>query len=133
MIYQLTNALLIPALEEMAKTVPGASVSALRDMLVETFRRKDSRIFVDEKDGKINGFIFGTVEQFEGQDAVFIQFCVVRPGNEQNIFNELLAKMRKWTREAGLKHFYFMTGRNPRAFERRTKMTFHAAVLKGSV
>lgn len=134
MIYQLTSGLLINQLEAMAKTVPGAPVQALRDMLVNSIGRKDARVFVDEKDGKVNGFIFATVEEIDGRDSIFIQFCVVKPNpNEPNTCNELLSKVRKWGEEIKLRDMYFQTRRNPKAFARKYKFHYHTTVLKRSL
>lgn len=134
MIYQVTSCLLIPQIVELAKDVPGTPLDALRETLVNSISRKDARIFVDEKEGKIRGFIFATVEELEGKDALFIQFCVVRPTqNEGNICNELLARVRKWGQESELRTMYFMTARNPKAFARKYHFRFHATVLKRSL
>lgn len=134
MIYQLTNALLIPKVMGLVREYPEFNDRALEPMLIEAIGRKDARIFVDEKEGVVNGFILATSEFFEGEDSSFIQACIVRPNlNEKNVCNELLSQVRKWCREHGLKTMYFMTPRSHRAYQRKYKFRFHAVVLKRSV
>lgn len=134
MIYQLTNVLLIQKLLEMARVVPDTDLNALEATLLNSLRRKDARIFVDEHKGEIKGFIFASVEEIDGKDAVYIQFCVIKPdANERNLGMELLSKIRRWAREAGLKDMYFSTRRNVDAFKRKYKFRYHNTMLRRSV
>lgn len=133
MIYKLTNALLIPKLADLMKALETDPV-LLQEMMVESLTRSDSRIFVEEKDGLARGFIFATVETFEGKPAVFIQSCSVKPDdNERLVCFELLARIRKWGTELGLKDMFFMTRRSPEAFKRKYHFKYHTTVLRRSL
>jgi len=134
MIFHCTNVLYIPKLIELAKTVQDANHEALERMLVAGMGRKDSRLFVFEKEEKIKAFMFVTVEEVEGEDAAFIQFCVSIPdANERNVVNELLNRTRGWAGELGLRWIYFMTRRDPRAYARKYKFRHHKTIQRSQV
>ena len=135
MIYALTNALLIPKLLSLASRVEGTDLITLEKIIVNQIGREDARVFVYEKDREFRGFIFATVEVFEGEDSVFIQFCVVESSANEpgGVCNELLSKVRKWADERGVRFLYFMTRRNPEGFKRRYKFRHYAKVTKSNV
>lgn len=133
MIYQITNALLIPKLLDLMKALETDPV-LLQEIMIQSLARSDSRIFVEEKDGQARGFIFATVETFEGKESVFIQSCSVKPDdNERLVCFELLARIRKWGSELGLKDMFFMTRRSPEAFKRKYHFKYHTTVLRRSL
>lgn len=134
MIYQLTNPLLIPKLLEMAKAVPDTPLDKLEKMLIEAMTSKQAKIFVDEKNNEIRGFIFGSVENLEGEDCIFIQFCIVKPiKEERHIGFELLLKMRLWGKELGLNYIYTITDRNPKGYIRKYGFEHYANVLRKKI
>jgi len=134
MIYHCTNVLNIPNLIELSRAVPDSNPQALEKMLIAGMGRKDSRVFVFEREEKIKAFIFATVEEFEGEDAAFIQFCVSIPdANERNVVNELLNRVRTWAGELGLSNMYFMTRRDPRAYARKYKFRHVKTIQKSTV
>lgn len=134
MIYQITNALLIPKILQLARVIPDTNLKALENMIINGIGRKDSILLVDEKADEVNGFIFATVEELEGESVVFIQTCVNKPtNNEENVVHELLAKVRAWGRKQGLKQCFFMTRRSARAYERKYGFRYHTTVLKRSL
>lgn len=134
MIYKLDNALLIPKVLTLARALPDPNLPALEGMIIKGIGRKDAALFVDEKAEEVNGFIFATVEEFEGEDAVFIQASVIKPNNNhENVGHELLARVRAWGRARGLKQCYFMTRRSARAYERKYGFRYHTTVLKRSL
>jgi N-acetylglutamate synthase-like GNAT family acetyltransferase len=133
MIYQLRNVLLIPKILDLAKALD-TDPKALETALIRSLGRKDAILFVDEKDGVLDGFILATVEEFESKDAAFIQSCVVQPTtNEKNVCHELLARVRRWAADQGITEMYFMTKRNHKAFQRKYNFRYHATVLKRRV
>lgn len=133
MIYALKNVLLIPKILELSKVLD-TDPQALSNVLIKSLGRKDAALYVDEKDGVLDGFILATIEEFDGKDAAFIQSCVIKPeGNEKNIGHELLTRIRRWAAEQGATEIYFMTRRNPQAFQRKYNFRYHATVLKRRV
>ena len=119
MIFQAETPLIVPKIMVLAKKLEN-DPSVLEKELLESFQREDARIFVEQKDGNLRGFIFATIEVLEGAEAVFIQSCVVLPDvNEKSVCNELLARVRKWGAQLGMKDMYFMTRRSPDAFKRK--------------
>lgn len=133
MIYQVKNVLLIPKILELAKVLD-TDPKALEAALIKSLGRKDAILFVDEKDELLNGFILATVEEFEGEDAVFIQSCVIKASaNESNVGHELLTRIRRWGADRGLKFIYFMTRRNPKAFQKKYNFSYHTTVMRKRV
>ena len=134
MIFQLTNPLLIPEVVKLGAAVPETDLEVLKRAMISGIGRRDARIFVYEKDNEFKAFIFATMEEFECEDAVFIQFCVIVPmTNDRDIGMELLNKVREWGSAAGAKWIYTMTDRNPKAFSRKYKFRYHKTVLKRSI
>ncbi len=133
MIIRLTHPLLIPKLVDMAKVVPGAPIEHMADVLIEAvYDEKGSRIFVDEKDGVVKGFIYGSLEHWQGEPVVYVQLCVVLP-TERYSCHELLARIEAWARENKIKHIIFVTMRNWKAYARKYHFAFDGTVLKRSV
>jgi len=134
MTYEIRTPLLIGKLIEMAKTVPNVPVDKLEQMMIQGLTEKDSKVFVDEINKEVRGFIFGTKESIDGEDVIFIQFSVIRPDKEEkHIGFELLLKMRLWAKENNIKWLYTMTNRNPKPYMRKYKFEFAYTMLKRRV
>ena len=133
MIYQLRNVLMIPRILELAKVLD-TDQKALETCLIRSLGRKDGVLYVDEKEGALNGFVLATVEEFEGEDAVFIQSCVIKTdSNEKNVGHELLTRIRRWAADRGLTYMYFMTQRSPKAFQKKYNFKYHTTVMRKRV
>ena len=131
MISEITNPLLINRILELARIVPDTPIDKLKKMLIEGLTSKQAKIFIDEKNGEVRGFIFATVEQMEGEDCVFIQFCVIKPIKEERYIGfELLLKIRLWVKDLGLKYIYTMTPRSSKPFIRKYGFKFYTNVLR---
>lgn len=143
MIHTLQSPLEVNQILEMARDVVGAPIEVLEKKLLQGMIHENSNILVDtEKDGEMRGFIFATVEELDGDKAVFIHLCVVKPQNDpkKNEFNnrvnrqvlshELLNRIEVWAKELGMKNMYFMTKRNPQVWERAFKFKLDYYLLK---
>jgi N-acetylglutamate synthase-like GNAT family acetyltransferase len=120
---------------EMAKSLPdGTPLPELEKMLISAFtaRGGNSKVFVEGKDENIRGFIFGSIEWFDGQDSCFVQACVVDP-KEKNVCFELLARMKEWAKEKNVEYIYFMTPRDYKAYIRKYKFDYYSTVLRKKV
>ena len=142
MIYELTSTLELHQIIEMARTVITAPVEILRKRVIAAITHPDSKIFIDRgKANEIRGFIFGTIEELDGDECVFIHLCVVKPEGhhlqekrmERQLTLELVAKIESWARERGIKIMYFMTRRNPDAFKRKFKFELDYYLMKREV
>lgn len=64
------------------------------------------------------GFMYATVEQFDGENSAFIQACYSEEdGNVQNMLDKLIV----WAKKLNLRKLVFMTKRNPDAWHRKYK------------
>jgi len=134
MIQRIENPLLLPKILSLAKAIDDMPIEKLEKMLVAAFTSKDARVYVDEKDNEVRGYIFGTIEQLDGEDCVFIQSCAIKPEEEERYVGfELLTKMKLWAKERGLHNLYMMTKRNQKAFEKKYHFEFAYSVLKKGV
>jgi len=134
MIYETSNPLLIPRLLEMAKVIPELPLDELEKMLIGGISSPKAKIFVEEKEEEIRGFLFATIEGFDGKDVCFVQVCAIRPVKEENyIVFELLTKTKLWAKENKLEYLYFITKRNPKAFERKYHFDYYGTVLRKKV
>jgi len=132
MIYETKNVLLIPRLLEMAKTIPDLPLPELEKMLIGGINSPNTKIFVEEKEDDIRGFMFVSIEGFDGQDACFVQVCAVKP-TEENIVFEMLHRVKLWAKEKNVEYIYFITKRSPKAFERKYHFKYYGTVLRKRV
>jgi hypothetical protein len=131
MILPFDNPLLIPKLIEMAKEVPNTPLDKLQKFMFRTINTPNTKIYYDVHDGIIRGFIYGTIESFDGDTCVFVQFCVVKPcEHDKYVCFELLTKMKLWAKENKITQIYFATSRNPEAFIRKYHFEFNSTILK---
>lgn len=131
MILLFDNPLLIPKLIKLAEVVPNTPLEKLRKFMFLTINKPGTRAYVDMHDGVIRGFIYASIEEFDGEGCVFIQFCVVKPcDNEKNIGFELLDKMKQWAKENNISQIYLSTARDPKGFIRKYHFEFYSSILR---
>jgi N-acetylglutamate synthase-like GNAT family acetyltransferase len=131
MIIEFDNPLLIPKLIKLAEAVPNTPLEKLKRFMFLTINKPNSKAYVDIHDGVIRGFIYASLEEFDGESCVFIQFCVIKPCEEEkHIGFELLTKMKLWAQENKVTQIYFSTARNPAAFVRKYHFEHYGSILK---
>ena len=140
MICELTSVFDVPKIVDLSRMVIRAPIEVLRKRVMNAITHPDSKVYLDRTDeNDIRGFIFGSIEEMNGDTCVFIQLCIVKPVpqnptkedivHERQISLELLNKIREWARERGIKIIYFMTPRNPKAFERKFKFKLKSYLM----
>jgi len=131
MIQIIDNPILLYQIIDLAKEIPDTPIDVLENMLLKGIGSKDARIVVDKKDDIVRGFIFGSIERFQGEDVVFVQSCYVRP-EAAHTFHDLVANVNAWAKERFIKSIICMTQR-PEAFARKYKFTILTHVVKREV
>ena len=125
------NPLQIPKVVKLASIVPNTPVEKLRKFMFATINKPGTKAYIDVHDGEIRGFIYASIEEFDCDKCVFIQFCVLKPCElEKNIGFELLTKMKLWAKENNINQIYFMTERDPKAFIKKYHFQHYGSVLK---
>lgn len=131
MIREFDNPLQIPKLIELAKEVPNTPLDKLKKFMFATLSQPNTKAYIDSRDGEIYGFIYATIEEFDGERCVFIQFCVIKPVKEESYTGfELFTKMKLWARENNISQLYFITSRDPKGFIRKYHFEPYGSVLK---
>jgi len=139
MILQITTPIFMTRILDLAREVPDVPYDVLNKMILAGINDKDSIIYIDEKEGIVNGFIYASKERWNGEDVCFIQFCVIKPNkdfddtNEKYIGYEFMNKMRLWAKEKELKNLIMVTKRNPKLYERKYQFKQDGVILKRSV
>lgn len=133
MIQEMQSPLLLNQILKMAEKVPGTPIEVLRNKLINGMRRNDAKVYLYEKDGEVIGFIFATSEEYNGEDAVWIQFCVTQESASPSVTQELLGRVKNWGKELGFKDMYFVTERSAKAFERRYKFTTAGTLMRRGI
>lgn len=128
MIHELTDKALIPELVRMAGEMTSAPTRTLHNMLSGAIGSGYAKVFLEEVQGYVEGYIFATIERYNGEDAGFIQMACVRPTSK--IGPSLLEEVEKWCKGEGLKNIYFICYRDPAPFCRKYKFSLHAYILK---
>ena len=90
----------------------------LRKYLESAIENDSSIILLDEKDEKIDGFVFASVEEFNGEDVCFIHTCIVAKGKKYTV-HDFIARLRKWSKEKGIKTLIMSTNKHEKGFERK--------------
>jgi len=100
--------------------------------LEQGIKSDSSIIIVDEKDKKINGFVFASIEEFNGEDVCFIFACVVSPDMKQTV-HDFIAKLRKWSKEKGLKKMLLSTKTHPEGFSKKYGFKYESTLMSLAV
>lgn len=131
MVRTIDNPLLIPKILDLAKNIGGTDLKTLEKMLIEGLTSKKSKILISEKNGEVCGFMYASIEEFEGEDVVFIQSAYNKPDSEERytVF-EFITKLRLWAKENNIRWIYTMTRRNIKPFIRKYKFQFYTNVLR---
>jgi len=66
----------------------------------------NSIVLLDEIEGNIFGFIYASVEEYNGEDVCFIQGCVIE-GERKETGPKFLSVLKKWCVLKGLKKILF--------------------------
>lgn len=133
MIIEIKNPLLLPKIMELAKKLPDFPLGKFRAMLEEGFNDKDSRLVAYQKDDEIKGFIYATVDFFDGERVVFIQAASIINENN-NIGHELLTDLRHWAAIKSCDYIYMITVRDEiKAFERKYKFEPVGMVMRREI
>ncbi len=118
----------------MAKVIPDFSTKALKKLLVNGLASVGTKVFVDQIGDEVRGFLYASIEGFDGEDCCFVQVCVVKPIREEKyICFELLNKAKLWAKENKLEYIYFITKRESKGFERKYHFDYYGTVLRQKV
>lgn len=99
-------------------------------MMLDSFTRTDKYIAEERVDGELISFMFATIENFDGENAAFIQVCFSKNGgNVKKLLDDLIL----WTKSQNIHTLFFMTKRNPEGFERKYQFKECYKVLKRSI
>jgi hypothetical protein len=131
MIQIIDNPILLYQILDLAKEIPDTPIDVLENMLLQGIGSPDARIVVDKKGDEVRGFMFGSIERFQGENVVYIQSCYVSP-KAPHAFHELYANINTWAKEKFIKTVIAMTQR-PEAFARKYKFTILTHVVKREV
>lgn len=86
--------------------------------LEDAIKNETSIILLDEKDNKVDGFVFASVEEYDGEDVCFIHTCIVAKDKKYTV-HDFIARLRKWSREKGIKTLIMSTNKHEKGFERK--------------
>lgn len=138
MIFEVKEPLLIPEIIIYARSLPDTPLDKLEEMMMGRVGGNRCKILVDMKKDLIRGFVFATIEVFDGEDAVFVQaasvdpFCRDEADENQYLFDEFLGQVIKWARSKGLKNIYMATKRE-KAFRRRASFEYWSTIMRRKV
>ena len=133
MIIEIKNPLLLPKIMELAKKLPGFPLGKFRTMIEEKLNSKDSRLIAYQKDDEIKGFIYATVDFFDGEQVVFLQ-AMYLDSKDKNVGHELLADLRHWAAIKSCDYIYMITKRDEvKAIEKKYKFEPIGTVMRRAI
>lgn len=104
----------------------------VNNLLEECGKRvEDTLIVTDRVENKIRGIIITTIENIDNEDVAFIQLCV---SNKKGNVNTMLDVVIDWAKNIqNVNKLYFMSKRNPKAWEKKYKFKEVYKVMKRSI
>jgi len=99
-----------------ADIIEGVSRETLFSMILDSLGLDNRFIMVDVEGNDIVGFMFATIEWFDGKNVVFIQSCYSKKDGNVQV---MLDKCIDWAKKYGLNKIIFMSKRNPEAWSRK--------------
>jgi len=97
-------------------------------------------ILIDEVEGSIFGFVYATIEEWNGEDVCFVQSCVITPDREKlNTGTMFLDKVNDWCRAKDIGRILFSCNIDEKgktranAFEKKYKFDKVAMILSKKV
>ena len=132
MIREVTNIMMLPRVIKMSELLYHRPAEFFKQALITAITEQTSKILIFQKEDDIRGFIFATVEEFDGEDVAFIHSCFIDPRHPK-VGKQMLANIRNWAKELGLKNVMMLTQRNPKGFIKKYKFEFCSYVLKKGV
>jgi N-acetylglutamate synthase-like GNAT family acetyltransferase len=129
MIIEVKTHIHIPQILRLANFIEDTPVDKLREMLLQALNSNESKILIEKIDDKIRAFVLASIEEFDGEEAVFIQSCFIDP-HARGVGYEMFNKLNAWAKDNGLNAMYAMTTRSPAPFLRKYKFQFKYSVLK---
>ena len=104
----------------------------LRDYLEDAIKNDSSIVLLDEKDNRIDGFVFASVEEFNGDDVCFIHVCIVAKEKKYTV-HDFIGRLRAWSNERGLKTMIMSTNKHEKGFERKYGFKYLSTLMTLSV
>jgi len=90
----------------------------------------DQFVCVSRDKGIIDGFMFATIESFDMQLCIFIQYCFA---DKNGIAQQMLDNVTEWSKERDIYNLIFLSERNSKSWERKYKFKEIYKVLKRSI
>lgn len=132
MIYQLREKWAVQPIMKMMRKVPDlfkiAETKAL-DYFMRGLEDENSIIIVDEKEQTLNGFLFASIEELEGNDVCFIHACIINPHMRDTGF-EFLGRLRKWCNQKGIIDIFMMSNNHIKGFSQKYKFEPYSTLMK---
>lgn len=100
----------------------------VRDYMANAIQDKLSIILIDEKDHNLNGFLFASVEDFNGEEVCFIHTCIIVPDMKYT-GHDFIARLKKWSIERNIKTIFMSTKSHKDGFERKYGFKFHSTLM----
>lgn len=90
----------------------------LEDYLSRAVEDDDAIIIINEKDRDIGSFLYASIEEIDGEEAVFINACISEPKKADSVF-ELLSRLMKWAASKNLDKIFFLSNVHMEGFKRK--------------
>lgn len=133
MITEIKDALLIPEIMLLAAKIPSRlPLTTLEKLLYRDISSAFAKVYAVAEEGKYRGFVFVIVEEFDGENALFIYSAYMDARLNKDTTQEVWNRIKQWGRELGLRYIYCLTQRKPFGFMRKYKFEFDSYLLKTS-
>lgn len=131
MIYQLKEKWAIEPIADMVaerKELFKISRNKLVEYLIRGTKNETSIIFIDEKDKKLNGFFFASIEEIDGDDVCFIHACIVDP-EKKHTCPEFLTRLRKWCVKSNIKKIFMLSNEHIKGVTKKYGFQHYANMM----
>lgn len=131
MIYQLREEWAIDPIVKMIgekKDLFKITLEKAKNFLIKGISDELSIVLIDEKHKNLNGFLFASIEEFDGEDVCFIQTCIIVPDMEYTGY-DFIARLKKWSKEKDINTIIMSTNSHKNGFERKYGFKFHSTLM----
>lgn len=131
MIYQLREIWAVEAILKMIedqKELFKIPMDIVKKYLIKGIKDELSIILIDEKEKFLNGFLYASIEEFNGAEVCFIHACVIVPDREYT-GPDFMARLKKWSKEKNMKEIFLSTDKHEVGFEQKYEFKYHSTIM----
>jgi len=122
---------LLPQIYKLLDNIKDAPKANLSRMMKDGLSNLNEIILAYLEDYTVKGFLYATVDKFDGERSVFIQAAYMEPNKKYlGVTEAAFDKLCYWAKQKGINRMDIITTRVPEAFQRRWGFAYTGTLMK---